>query len=135
MFAKCRLGQWVEQSTSSHLWMTFPKRFGYVLKTKDRVLKVFKQFQVSVERKTEKKIKCLRTDNGGEYIGPFDAYCKEQGIRHQFTPPKTPQLNGLAERMNMTIMELDACCQVQSCQNIIGVKLCLLQFILSISNQ
>jgi hypothetical protein len=66
---------------------------------------MFKQFQGSVERETEKKIKCIRTDNGGEYIGPFDAYCKEQGIRHQFTPPKTPQLNGLAERMNRTIME------------------------------
>jgi hypothetical protein len=77
----------------------------YVLKTKDQVLSVFKQFQVSIERETKKKIKCLRTDNGGEYIGPFDAYCKEQGIRHQFTPPKTPQLNGLAERMNRTIVE------------------------------
>jgi hypothetical protein len=31
--------------------------------------------------------------------------------------------------------ELDACCQVQSCRNIIGVKLCWLQFILSISHQ
>jgi hypothetical protein len=36
----------------------------YVLKTKDQVPSVFKQFQVSVERETEKKIKCLRTDNG-----------------------------------------------------------------------
>jgi hypothetical protein len=49
----------------------------YVLNTKDQVLSVFKKFQVSDERETEKKIKCLRTDNGGEYIGPFDAYCKE----------------------------------------------------------
>jgi hypothetical protein len=49
----------------------------YVLKVKHQVLSVFKQFQVSVERETEKKIKCIRTDNGGEYIGPFDTYCKE----------------------------------------------------------
>jgi hypothetical protein len=81
----------------------------YVLKTKDQVLSVFKQFQVSVERETEKKIKYLRTDNGGEYIGPFDAYCKEQEIRHQFTPPKTPQLNGFAKRMNRTIVERVRC--------------------------
>jgi 5'-3' exoribonuclease 2 len=40
----------------------------YVLRTNDQVLSVFKQFQVSVERETEKKIKCLRTDNGGEYM-------------------------------------------------------------------
>ena len=56
------------------------------------MLDVFKQFQALSERQTEKKLKCIHTDNGGEYIGPFDDYCKSQGIRHQ----KTPELNGLA---------------------------------------
>ena len=41
----------------------------YVLKTKDYVLGVFKQFQASVERETGKKLKCICTDNGGEYCG------------------------------------------------------------------
>jgi hypothetical protein len=36
----------------------------YVLKAKHQVLSVFKQFQVSVEREIEKKIKCIHTDNG-----------------------------------------------------------------------
>jgi len=54
-------------------------------------------------------LKCIRSDNGGEYIGPFDKYCREQGIRHQKTPPKTPQLNGLAERMNRTLVERVRC--------------------------
>ena len=72
----------------------------YHLKSKDQVLDVFKQFQALSERQTGKKLKCIRTDNGDENIGPFDNYCKSQGIRHQKTPPKTPQLNGLAERMN-----------------------------------
>ena len=54
-------------------------------------------------------MKCIRTDNGGEYSGPFDEYCKQQGIRHQKTPPKTPQLNGLAERMNRTLIERVRC--------------------------
>ncbi|CAN1245512.1 Retrovirus-related Pol polyprotein from transposon TNT 1-94 [Linum grandiflorum] len=85
------------------------KTWVYVLKTKDQVLDVFKRFLALVERETGQKLKCLRTDNGGEYIGPFDAYCKEKGIRHQFTPPKTPQLNGLAERMNKTLMERVRC--------------------------
>ena len=35
-----------------------------MLKTKDQVLGVFKQFQASVERETGKKLKCIRTDNG-----------------------------------------------------------------------
>ncbi|KAL3835280.1 hypothetical protein ACJIZ3_003671 [Penstemon smallii] len=81
----------------------------YLLKTKDQVLDAFKQFQASAERQTGKKLKCIRSDNGGEYIGPFDAYCRSQGIRHQKTPPKTPQLNGLAERMNRTLVERVRC--------------------------
>ncbi|GJS40462.1 putative RNA-directed DNA polymerase [Tanacetum coccineum] len=60
------------------------------LKTKDQVLDVFKQFHALVERQTGKKLKCIRIDNGGEYIGPFDAYCREHGLQHQKTPPKTP---------------------------------------------
>jgi hypothetical protein len=85
------------------------KLWVYPLKRKDQVLGAFKEFQASVERETGKKLKCIRTDNGGEYCGPFDAYCREQGIRHQKTPPKTPQLNGLAERMNRTLVERVRC--------------------------
>ncbi|GJT03502.1 phospholipase-like protein [Tanacetum coccineum] len=61
-------------------------------------------FHALVERQTGKKLKCIRTDNRGEYIGPFDAYCRELRIQHQKTPLKTPQINGLAERMNRTLV-------------------------------
>ncbi|RDX71393.1 hypothetical protein CR513_49270, partial [Mucuna pruriens] len=73
----------------------------YVLKTKDQVLEKFKQFQALVERQSGKKVKCICSNNGSEYYGPFDVYCK-----HEKTP-KTPQLNGLVERMNMTLIERD----------------------------
>jgi len=86
----------------------------YTLKRKDHVLDVFKQFQASTERQTGKKLRCIRTDNGGEYLGPFYQYCKQQGIRHQRTPPKTPQLNGVAERMNITLVERVRCLLSQS---------------------
>lgn len=43
------------------------KTWVYTLKTKDQVLQVFKQFHVLVERKLGKKLKCIRTNNGGEY--------------------------------------------------------------------
>ena len=68
----------------------------YPLKSKNQVLDVFKQFQALFERQTRKKLKCIRTYNSGEYIGPFDNYCKLQGIPHMKTPPKTPQLNCFA---------------------------------------
>jgi hypothetical protein len=72
---------------------------------KDQVLQVFKEFHASVERASGRKMKCLRTDNGGEYIGSFATYCKSHGIRHENVPPKTPQLNEVVERMNIIIVE------------------------------
>ena len=44
---------------------------------------------------TEKKLKCLRSDNGGEYCNKeFDRYCLEHGIHRERTVPRTPQENG-----------------------------------------
>ena len=54
---------------SGKLWV-------YALKSKDQVLEKFKEFHASVERQSGKKLKCIRTDNGGEYYGHFDIYCK-----------------------------------------------------------
>jgi len=58
--------------------------------TKDQVLQVFKEFHASRERASGRKLKCLRTDNGGAYIGPFEAYYRFHGIKHEKVPPKTP---------------------------------------------
>ena len=63
-----------------------------------------------VEREKEKPLKCLRSDNGGEYTSnEFKSYCSEKGIRHEKTAPGTPQQNGVAERMNRTIVEKIRC--------------------------
>jgi hypothetical protein len=51
-------------------------------------------------------LKCLRSDNGGEYCSKeFDDYCSYHGIRRENIVPRTPQENGVSERMNRTIME------------------------------
>ena len=75
------------------------------MKSNDQVLEVFKQFHAMVEREIGVTLKCIRTDNGGEYLGPFDAYCRNKGIRYEKITPKTLQLNSVAERMNCTIVE------------------------------
>ncbi|CAL1371305.1 unnamed protein product [Linum trigynum] len=85
------------------------KTWVYTLKTKDQAIDVFKQFLALLERETGKKLKCIRTDNGREYRGPFATFCKEHGIWQQFIPPKMPQLNGLVEMMNMTLLERVRC--------------------------
>jgi hypothetical protein len=59
-----------------------------------------------VENETGKRLKCLRSDNGGEYSNKkFDDYFSFHGIRREKTVLGTPQENGVLERMNMTIME------------------------------
>ena len=58
------------------------------------------------EKFTGEVLKVLRTDNGGEYTSTeFQNYLKKEGIRHELTVPKTPEQNGVAERMNRTLIE------------------------------
>ena len=110
-----------------------PKIWVYPLKSKDQVFDMFKQFQALSERQTGKKLKCIRTDNGGEYIGPFDNYCKSQEIHHQKSSPKTSQLNGLAERMNRTLVERVRCVLSEAkFQILFGLKHLTLLLMLSI---
>ena len=53
-----------------------------------------------------KKLKCLSSDNGGEYCShEFEYNCSTNEIHRQKTIPKTPQENGVVECMNRTIME------------------------------
>jgi len=48
----------------------------------------------------------LQSDNGGEYKSdPFLKLCHDEGIIRYFTVEETPQQNGVAERMNMTLLE------------------------------
>jgi hypothetical protein len=75
------------------------------LKTKDQVLGVFKVFHMKVEREIGRQLKCAHANNGGEYKGLFEEYCKSHGIRLEKTVPKTWQHNGVVERMNRTICE------------------------------
>ena len=39
----------------------------YSLQTKDQVLPIFKQFKLQMENQFDTKIKCLQSDNGGEF--------------------------------------------------------------------
>ena len=59
-----------------------------------------------VENQTGRKLKCLRTDNGGEFKSEeFVKFCRERGIRREYTAPYSPEQNEIAERMNWTIQE------------------------------
>ena len=82
----------------------------YMLKSKADVFTVFKQFRTLVEKSTGKSIKCLRTDNGGEFMSmEFENYCKEFVIDRHKTITYTPQRNGLTERKNKSIIKIVWC--------------------------
>ena len=84
-------------------------RYGYVylMKHKSETFEKFKEFRNEVEKQTGQYIKCLRSDRGGEYMsGEFTDYLKENGILAQYTPPGTPQHNGVSERRNRTLLDM-----------------------------
>nr|GFC83828.1 retrotransposon protein, putative, Ty1-copia subclass [Tanacetum cinerariifolium] len=54
-----------------------------------------------------RKIKVLRSDRGGEYLSiEFFDHLKNCGVVSQLTPPRTPQMNGVAERRNRTLLDM-----------------------------
>lgn len=86
------------------------KTFVYFLKSKEEVFDKFKLFKNLVEKETDRKIKMIRSDNGGEYINnQFQEFLQQQGIRHQTTVPHCSPQNGVAERANRTIMDKARC--------------------------
>ena len=59
-----------------------------------------------VENLTEKQIKKLGSDNGGEYIDKdFTMFYAKEDIKIEWTSPYNPERNGVAERKNRTIVE------------------------------
>ncbi|WP_036673399.1 DDE-type integrase/transposase/recombinase, partial [Pediococcus pentosaceus] len=84
-------------------------RYGYLylMKYKSESFDKFKEFKTEVENQLGKSIKALRSDRGGEYLSAeFLDYLKQNGILSQWTPPATPQLNGVAERRNRTLLDM-----------------------------
>ena len=77
------------------------KTWIYFLKNKSEVFGKFKEFKALIENQSEKRIKTLTSDNGGEYTSKeFEALCKEAGIKTKLTTPYNPEHNGVAERKN-----------------------------------
>ena len=82
----------------------------YLLRSNDQVFQYFIQFHAMVRKETRRKLKCLRSDNESEYTSrDFETYYTKNGIKHEKTFPGTPQHNGVAKRMDHTIIERVRC--------------------------
>ncbi|KAI5313660.1 hypothetical protein L3X38_042836 [Prunus dulcis] len=97
--------------SGKHWFVTFVddySRISWVCKMmhKDEVLNIFLNWKKMVGTQTGKKIKTLRSDNGGEYTSdPFFKLCRDEGIVRHFTVRGTPQQNGVVKRLNITLLE------------------------------
>jgi len=82
------------------------KVFVDAMKEKSEVAQHLRAFVARVELETGHKLKVLRSDGGGEYTaGGLQSFLKDKGIKHELTTADTPQHNGVAERMNRTLVE------------------------------
>lgn len=83
-------------------------RFTWVrfLREKSEAVESFKILALQLQ--TEKgSIVQIRSDHGGEFQNEeFEKFCNTQGIRHQYSTPRTPQQNGIIERKNKTLQEM-----------------------------
>src|SRR5271154_1045043 len=78
----------------------------YFLKQKSEALEKFKFYKAWVETQIGKKLKKLRVDGRGEYVGnEFRNYLLAEGIALEITAAHSPSQNGIAERGNRTIVE------------------------------
>ena len=94
----------------------------YFLKTKDEAPSALRSV-IDYYKREGFVIKKLRTDQGGEFLGgrerdeaqlkrdasldkAFAKICGEHGIVHELTPAYRPEIHGLAERWNKTVMKM-----------------------------
>nr|GEY38865.1 hypothetical protein [Tanacetum cinerariifolium] len=83
-------------------------RFSWVffLALKDETASVLKTFIIVIKNLLSLKVKIIRCDNGIEFKNAdLNQLCGLKGIKREFSVPRTPQQNGIAERKNRTLIE------------------------------
>ena len=81
---------------------------GYInvvpIKHKSDVKREFQRYHAWIERKFGCTVKRIHSDNGGEFVA-LKEYLISKGIEQTMAPPYSPNMNGIAERANRTIVE------------------------------
>jgi transposase InsO family protein len=79
---------------SRYTWVFF---LAYMHETQQTI----KDFTIEVQRQYGEDILMIRSDNGTEFKNyTLNDFLSDEGIRHQYSSPYTPQKNGVAERKN-----------------------------------
>jgi transposase InsO family protein len=84
-------------------------RFTWVffLQDKSETQGTLKRFLRRAQNEFELKVKKIRSNNGSEFKNlQVEEYLEEEGIKHEFSAPYTPQQNSVVERKNMTLIDM-----------------------------
>jgi transposase InsO family protein len=84
-------------------------RFTWVffLQGKSETQEVLKKFLRMAQNKFDAKVKKIRNENSTEFKNTqVEDFLDEEGIRLEFSAPYTPQQNGVAERKNLTPIDM-----------------------------
>jgi transposase InsO family protein len=79
----------------------------FFLQDKSETQVTLKRFLRRSQNEFELKVKKIRSDNVSEFKNlQVEEYLEEEGIKHEFSAPYTPQQNGVVERKNMTLIDM-----------------------------
>jgi hypothetical protein len=84
-------------------------RFTWVffLQEKSQTQETLKGFLKRAQNEFGLRIKKIRSDNGTEFMNSqIEGFFEEEGIKHEFSSPYTPQQNGVVERKNRTLLDM-----------------------------
>ena len=78
----------------------------YLQRHKDETFDSYEAFEAWLFTQFKVRIKKLHSDRGGEFwSNEFDAHLAKAGTERSFTVHDTPEHNGVAERLNRTLLE------------------------------
>jgi hypothetical protein len=83
---------------SRYMWVV-------VLGSKGEATDAIRRAQAAAEVECGRKLRVLRTDNGGEFTAAeFASYCADEGVQRHYSVSYSPQQNGVVERHNQTVV-------------------------------
>lgn len=116
------LPQMADETSRRYLFVAIDRatRWVFIRVFKAKTAANARRFLRDLERACPMRIRTILTDNGKEFTDrlfglrkraatgahEFDTLCKDLGIEHRLTPPKSPQTNGMVERFNGRIEEV-----------------------------
>jgi hypothetical protein len=83
---------------SRYMWVV-------VLDSKGEAMNAIRHAQATAEAECGRKLRVLRTDNGGEFTtAEFASYCTDEGVQHHYSTSYSLQQNDVVERHNQTVV-------------------------------